>query len=140
MAQAGDRIENPATGERVTFIHVGADLLELELEWPRPGRRAAAHIHPEMEERYEVLEGTAEFRVGGEERTAAPGEVVTVPPGTLHEAWNPTERVVRLHVQFRPPLRWAEFITKLFAAMHQPDEADLPALLREYRREIVLPG
>src|SRR5947199_10819946 len=103
MATAGQTVVNAATGERVTFVKAAADtggeLLELELVWPRPGQRAPAHVHPEMEERYEVVEGTAAFRIGGEERTARAGEVVTVPPGTIHLAWNPTHEPVRLKVQ-----------------------------------------
>lgn len=143
MARAGQSVENPATGERVTFVKTAADtggeLLVLELEWPRPGERAPEHVHPEAEERYEVVEGTGAFRVGGEERTAGPGEVVIVPPGTPHFAWNPTDQPVRLKVEFRPALRWEEFVERLFAltpVTGPPDRARLAALLREFRREI----
>ena len=133
MASAGETVVNPATGERVTFVRAAADtggeLLEMELLWPRPGKRAPAHVHPEMEERYEVLEGTAAFRIGGEERTAGPGEVVAVPPGTTHLAWNPTEQPVRLKVEVRPALRWEEFVVRLFAGDPVPD------LMREFARE-----
>src|SRR3954451_2340014 len=100
MAGAGQTVVNAATGERVTFVktaaETGGELLELELVWPRPGQRAPAHVHPEMEERYEVLEGKAAFLIAGEERTADPGDVVTVAPGTTHLAWNPTAGEVRL--------------------------------------------
>ena len=137
MATAGETVVNPATGERVTFVRTAADtggeLLELELVWPRPGERAAAHVHPEMEERYEVREGTAAFRIGDEERTAGVGEVVTVPPGVVHLAWNPTEEPVHLKVEFRPALRWEEFVVRLFAG--EP----VPQLLREFAREIAPP-
>lgn len=135
MATAGEIAVNEATGERVTFVQTAADtggeLLELELVWPRPGQRAPAHVHPEMEERYEVLEGTAAFRIGEEERTARAGEVVTVPPGTRHLAWNPTEEPVRLKVEFRPALRWEDFVVRLFAG-----EEPVGDLLREFAREI----
>src|SRR3954469_5953268 len=99
MARAGQTVENPATGERVTFVKTSADtggeILVLELEWPRPGERAPEHVHPHAEERYEVVEGTAAFRIDGKHQTAGPGEVVTVPPGTPHLAWNPTTERVR---------------------------------------------
>jgi quercetin dioxygenase-like cupin family protein len=135
MASAGQTVVNPATGERVTFVKSAADtggeLLELELVWPRPGQRAPEHVHPEMEERYEVLSGNAAFRIGGEERTAHPGDVVTVPPGTPHLAWNPTTEEVRLKVEFRPALRWEEFVVRLFAG-----EDPVRDLMREFRREI----
>ena len=140
MATAGETVENPATGERVTFVRTAADtngeLLVLELVWPRAGRRAPAHVHPEMEERYEVLEGSAAFRIGDQpERTAARGETVTVPPGTTHEAWNPTDRPARLRVEFCPALRWEEFVVRLFGG-NEP----IADLMREFRREIAPPN
>jgi len=137
MATAGETVVNPPTGERVTFVKTAADtggeLLEMELVWPLPGKRAPAHVHPEMEERYEVLEGTAAFRIAAEELTAGPGEVVTVPPGATHLAWNPTDQPVRLKVEFRPALRWEEFVVRLFAGDPVPD------LMREFAREIAPP-
>jgi quercetin dioxygenase-like cupin family protein len=138
MASAGKTVVNPDTGERVTFVKTAADtggeLLELELVWPRPGHRAPAHVHPEMEERYEVLEGTAAFRIGDAERTAHAGDLVTVPPGTVHLAWNPTGEAVRLKVEFRPALRWEEFVVRLFAG-----DEPVADLMREFRREIAPP-
>jgi quercetin dioxygenase-like cupin family protein len=138
MARAGETVTNPATGERVTFVRTAADtggeLLELELTWPHEGQRAAEHVHPEMEERYEVLSGTAAFRIAGEERTAGPGDVVTVPPNTAHLAWNPTQDPVTLKVEFRPALRWEEFVERLFAG-----EEPIRDLMHEFRREIALP-
>jgi quercetin dioxygenase-like cupin family protein len=139
MAQSGQTVENPATGERVTFVRTaadtGGDLLELELEWSRPGQRAPAHVHPEMKERYEVVEGTAAFRIGAaDDLIAQPGDVVTVPPGTVHLAWNPTDAPVRLRVEFRPALRWEEFVVRLFAG-----DEPVQTLMREFRREIAPP-
>jgi mannose-6-phosphate isomerase-like protein (cupin superfamily) len=143
MARAGQTVENPSTGERVTFVQTAADtggkLLELELVWPRPGARAPEHVHPHAEERYEVLSGRAAFRIGDEESEAGPGEVVTVPPGTPHFAWNPTDEEVRLKVEFRPALRWEDFVERLFAmtpTRGPSNRAKLAALLREFRHEI----
>jgi mannose-6-phosphate isomerase-like protein (cupin superfamily) len=137
MATAGETVVNPSTGERVTFVttavDTGGELLVMELVWPRPGGRAPAHVHPEMEERYEVLSGTAAFRIGAHERTAGPGELVTVPPGTTHLAWNPTGEPVRLKVEFRPALRWEDFVVRLFAG------DPVPELMGEFAREIAPP-
>jgi quercetin dioxygenase-like cupin family protein len=140
MATAGQTVVNAATGERVTLVRTAADtggeLLELELVWPLAGRRAPAHVHPEMEERYEVTSGTAAFRIGdAPDRTAGPGDVVTVPPGTTHLAWNPTDQEVRLKVEFRPALRWEEFVVRLFAG-----DEPVADLMREFRREIAPPA
>jgi quercetin dioxygenase-like cupin family protein len=133
MAFEGQTVENPDTGERVTFVSITPELLVMEDVWPRPGHRAIEHVHPEMEERWEVLEGRAAFRVGRQEREARAGETVVAPPGVPHLAWNPADAPVHLRIEMRPALRWAEFTERLFAGEPPAD------LLREFRREIALP-
>ena len=128
-------IENQLTGERIVFVGESEGLLVMESEWTRPGERAPEHVHPEMEERWEVLEGEAAFRIGGQERRAGPGEAVVAPAGVAHAAWNPTDGVVRLRIEMRPALRWREFVERLFAAGGVPDRA----LLTDFRREIAAP-
>lgn len=132
MPQVGQTVENPATGERITFVSIEPDLLVMDDVWPRPGHRALGHSHPEMEERWTVIEGRAAFRIGGEELELGPAESVIAPPGTPHLAWNPTDGQVRLRIEMRPALRWAEFTERLFGG-------EPPAgLLREFSREIEL--
>ena len=126
------RVVNPATGEEITFLSDTRELLVMLSVWPRPGHRAPAHVHPAMEERWEVLEGEAAFRIGGEERRAGPGDVVTAAPGVPHAAWNPTDGVVRLRIEIRPALRWREFVERLFASGGLPDAE----LLREFAAEV----
>ena len=137
MARRGQTVENPATGERITFLTTAADsggeLLVMESVWTRPGHRAPEHVHPEMEERWEVRSGRAAFRVGGRELEAGPGQTVVAPPGTPHLAWNPTEGEVRLRIEMRPALRWEEVTERLFAG-ESPRE-----LLRAFPRELALP-
>ncbi len=65
-------IENPRTGEQVEFLSETDDLLVMHTSWTRPGHRAAEHVHPGMEERFEVLEGRAAFRIDGVECEAGP--------------------------------------------------------------------
>jgi quercetin dioxygenase-like cupin family protein len=121
---------NPATGERIEVISEAPELLVLESTWTRPGHRAPAHVHPKLEEAFHVLEGTAAFEIGGHTRHAGPGETVTVPPGTRHEAYNPTGEPVRLRIEFRPAGRWREFVERVFAG------EDPATLLPEYPDEI----
>jgi quercetin dioxygenase-like cupin family protein len=128
-------IENPRTGEQIEFEIRTPELLSMLSTWTRPGRRAPRHLHQEMEETFEVLSGKAAFRIGGTETAAAPGEIVVVPPGTPHVAWNPTDGPVQLRITMRPALRWAEFTERLFAGEN-------PAkLLEQFSREVTLaPG
>jgi quercetin dioxygenase-like cupin family protein len=129
-------IENPRSGEQIEFMVETPELLAMRTTWTRPGHRAIEHIHPEMEERFEVVSGRAAFRIGGpdgETLEGGPGAVVTVAPGTRHLAWNPTDGPVELRIEMRPALRWAEFTRRFFRG------EDPGALLVEFSREVVLP-
>jgi quercetin dioxygenase-like cupin family protein len=153
MASAGDELVNPITGERIVFRRTAAatdgGLLEMEAFWTRPGRRAAEHVHPEMQERWDVIAGTASVRVDGVEWTAGPGETIVAEPGVPHLAWNPTAKPVHLRIQMRPALDWETFVERLFALASDahrreqkaPDPALMVELMREFPREIALvPG
>jgi len=48
------------------------------------GTGAKPHAHPN-EQVIAVLKGRMRFRLGNEERTVGPGEVILVPPGTEHQ-------------------------------------------------------
>jgi quercetin dioxygenase-like cupin family protein len=126
-------IENPRTGEQIEVLSDDDHGLVMVATWTRPGHRAIEHVHPGMEERWTVLDGRAAFRVDGVEVEGAPGTVVVAPPGRRHLAWNPTDEPVRLRIEMRPGLRWAEFTRRLFAG------EDPAALLGQYPDEIALP-
>ena len=129
-----DVVVNEATGERVTFESETAELLSMLVEWPRPGRRAAEHLHPQMTETWHVLEGTAGFRIDGVEVEGGPGTRVVAPAGRRHLAWNAGDGPARLRIEMRPALRWREFTTRFFSG------EDPLALLAEFPDEIALPA
>jgi mannose-6-phosphate isomerase-like protein (cupin superfamily) len=151
MARVGETIENAVTGERITWRRVDAAALEWEDVWPRPGHRAAPHVHPGMEERWQVTAGQAAFRIGadgpGSERVLGVGESIVAPAGVTHSGWNPTDGEVRLLVTMTPALRWAAVVEKLFGwaadgrtdAMGTPEPELLVALLAGYAAEIAPP-
>ncbi len=144
VARVGETIENAATGQRITWLEVGPDALVWEDVWARPGHRVARHVHPGMEERWEVVEGAAGFRIGDEETTAGPGAVVIAPPGVAHDGWNVSDGAVVMRVSMTPALRWGEIVEKLFgwARDGRTDESGTPevdlllGLLRDYPEEI----
>ncbi len=125
-------IENERTGEQVEFVVETAELLRMDVTWPRAGARAVRHAHPGMEERWEVIEGRAAFEVDGVRVEAGPGSSVVAPKGRAHLAWNPTDEPVHLVIEMRPALRWADFVRRLFAG------EDAAQLLAEFPDEIVL--
>jgi quercetin dioxygenase-like cupin family protein len=109
MARSGDTIENPVTRERLTFLatrrETGGELLRFEHIFAPGGFVPAAHLHPQQEERFEVISGSPRFRIGEEEQAARPGETLVVPPGVPHTWWNAGEDETRVIVEVRPALR-----------------------------------
>ena len=103
--RAGDVVDNPVTGERILFrrtaAETGGELVDIEVTVKAGGGVAAAHVHPYQTERFEVLEGMLEFRQGRRRLTAAPGDVVTVTPGTPHSFRNVGEGEARFSTEVR---------------------------------------
>src|SRR5215210_5550375 len=108
MAKAGDVIENPITGERITFLRTttetNGELLRFEYVVP-PRFFIPEHFHPRQEERHEVLSGTLRGRVGGQERDYGKGQRVDGPAGVPHAWKNPSsDEELRFVSELRPPL------------------------------------
>jgi quercetin dioxygenase-like cupin family protein len=108
VAKAGDVIENPITGERITFLkttqETNGELLRFEYVLP-PEFTIPEHVHPHQEERHEILSGTLRGRVGGQERDYEEGERVVGPAGVPHAWQNPSsEEELRFVSELRTPL------------------------------------
>jgi mannose-6-phosphate isomerase-like protein (cupin superfamily) len=108
MAHAGQIIENPISGERITFLRTAADtdgeLLAIELELTPDGHVPGMHVHPQQTERFEVLEGRMRFRMGLRTIVAGPGEVVVVPAGRAHKFANAGDERAVCRVEVTPAL------------------------------------
>ena len=149
MAYAGQVLQNPASGERITFRRTAADtggaLLAIDLELPPHSRvPGALHQHPRQEERFEVIRGRMRFRMGNERIVAGAGEVVVVPPGVRHDFANagPEEALVRVEV--RPALKMERLFEAAVALAEQgrtfwhgvPKPLDLALFLLEFEQEV----
>ena len=136
MIHAGDRLENPVTGEVLIFHRTsqetnGESVLVETIVRPH-GFVAAAHVHPNQTERFEVLEGVLGLSVGREQLLAEPGDVAVVAPGTAHKFWNAGESDVRFVCEVRPALRFESLIETMFtlAAEGKTNRKGLPNPLR----------
>lgn len=136
MIRTGQSVENPLTGERLTFLETSRDtngdyvVVETLLE---PGARvAAAHVHPYQTERFEVIEGTVGMKVGGEKIEALAGEVVTVDPGVAHKFYNAGDGPARFLCKVSPALDFEQLIETMFglAADGKTSESGMPSPLR----------
>jgi quercetin dioxygenase-like cupin family protein len=144
-------IENPVSGERITFLQTadetGGELLEVELELSSEGRVPGAHVHPEQEERFHVLEGEMRFRLGLRTIYAKAGDTVVVPAGRVHRFANSGGVPARARVEIIPALE----MEQLFRATVQlaeegnvlrsglPKPLHLALLVRRFAREVRAP-
>ena len=62
---------------------LGGSFSLLEFDGP-PGPWTVPHVHVRGREAFYILEGEFTFLVGAEERELAPGDFLSVAPGTVH--------------------------------------------------------
>src|SRR5262249_15924352 len=132
MIRPGERLENPVTGEVISFHRTseqtdGESVLVETIVRPH-GFVASAHIHPHQTERFEVLEGLLGLRVGDKELVAKPGDVAVVAPSTPHRFWNAGDEEARFLCEVRPALQFESLIETMFtlAAEGKTNRKGLP--------------
>jgi quercetin dioxygenase-like cupin family protein len=104
-------VEDPVLRQRYRFTREG-DVVRVDV-WVDPGATAPLHFHPRQVERWTVVEGEAEFRVGREKRRARPGDdVLVVGPGVRHAFANPGTEVAHIQAEVDPALEIEGFLTE----------------------------
>lgn len=132
MAEAGDIIENPATGQRLTFLVTARDAdgeaLRAEGAFPPGGFAGVEHIHPHQDEHFEVLAGRAAVEVGGTRRVLGAGEAIDVPAGTRHTFVNAGEEEMRVIFEFRSALDSTDRFYELYFGFAQEGRVNAKAM------------
>lgn len=107
----GEIQTDPVHGARYRFEQRGEDLM-VEC-WLAPGGELPPHRHPAQEERWTVLDGEVELRLGRERGAvrAADGEQV-VRPEVVHGLRNRSDRDVHLSCYVTPALGLEAFLTE----------------------------
>jgi len=149
MAVPGQTLVNPASGERITFRTTAAEtngeVVAIDLELPPGGRvPGPLHFHPLQEERFEVVEGTMNFRLRRERIVAGPGEVLVVPPREPHDFANNGDRSALVWVEIRPALKMEQLFETAVALAEQgrtmlggiPKPLELALFTREFEDEV----
>ena len=123
MANIGDVYTNPVTGERCVVREsdedAGRALVDLYVS---PGGAAAGeHVHDHLVERFEVIEGTVGFRIGGVEQLAEAGRKAEVLGGVAHDWWNAGATTAHVLVELEGPVaaRFEEMLITLFGLAHE---------------------
>jgi cupin domain len=118
LPAAGQEIEGFG-GMRLRLVRIDPDILEMEASYSGEAGMPPMHLHPRQAESFEVLEGSMQTVIDGEERVYGPGEPFDVPPGTPHQMAAQMPTTMRWEV--RPSLRTAEFFERLYGS--GPDSA-----------------
>jgi quercetin dioxygenase-like cupin family protein len=151
MAFAGEILENPVSGERITFQKTakdtGGEVLIIEVEVAPRGHVPNAHRHPNQVERFEVLDGALRFRKGHRTVTARAGDAVVVAPGSVHRFKNAGPGSARARVEVRSALRMEELFETTVALAREgrttttgtPRPLDLALFMREFDAEVRAP-
>ena len=118
MARAGETIENPVTGERITWLQTAADTdgetLGCDL-FLRPGASVSAeHRHARQIEHFTVVAGSLRVVVDGRERDLRVGDQLTIPAGTPHRWINGGDVEAQVRVTLCPALDTETFFETFF--------------------------
>ena len=136
MISAGDQLVNPVTGETLIFHETSAttngEYVLVETIVQPGGSVAAAHVHPQQSERFEVVSGKLGMKAGRKKLELGPGESMLVEPGTAHRFWNAGDTGVRFVCEIRPAQEFERLIETMFslAADGKTNRKGMPNPLR----------
>ncbi len=150
MAQSGQLLQHPVTGERIVWRRVSRDtggaLLAADMFAPPGTRPAAAHVHPFQEERFDVVRGVIRLWIDGEETTLSAGEQAVVAAGRTHTWSSLSDEEALISVEVASALRTEMFFETFFGLASDgktngrglPNPLRLAVLMREYESEMRL--
>jgi mannose-6-phosphate isomerase-like protein (cupin superfamily) len=118
MSKAGDKFENPMTGE-YGYIRIGTqeshgELLVADLHVRVGGAVLGAHLHPTLDEKFTVLQGKIGYLLGEKKGVLQAGQSAELPRGVVHDWWNAGNEEARVIVEVRPAARFEQMVITLF--------------------------
>ena len=126
------QIQDPIHRVSMSFERDREDRLWVET-WLDDGGHLPEHFHPTLEERWQVLDGTARVKIAGDWRQLRREDgLVVVPRGARHELRNTSGRQAHLRTEVIPAGRLEEFLTESARAAREGlyNGRNLPTSLR----------
>ncbi len=119
MISKGQTLRNDVTGETLVFRTTAAETdgasVVVEAFVEPDGAVAAAHVHPAQEERFEILAGEVEFKLGKNTIVAKPGDRILVPAGTPHTFRNVGAETAHFVCEVSPALGFEQLLETMFS-------------------------
>ncbi|HEX5839083.1 MAG TPA: cupin domain-containing protein [Anaerolineales bacterium] len=95
---------NPVTRETFRCISVSEQAFTMEWTVHPGGYVPFEHIHINQDEIFHIRQGEMRVRVGGVTRTGGTGDVLAIPRGTRHIAYNDKDEPLVCVVEYKPGL------------------------------------
>jgi mannose-6-phosphate isomerase-like protein (cupin superfamily) len=92
----------------------GGEFVEMQFMLPPGSVAPPQHVHSQLTEEYEVLEGQFEVLSAGRWTSLGPGESAAVPPATVHTFRNRSGADVRVRNVHRPAARFEDYIEHIY--------------------------
>ena len=137
----GHVMENPVSGEdRVVFVktaqQTGGEVFGLEVFIRAGAPGTPEMVHPLQDESFELLSGSLDFHIGGQERRLEAGENLLIPKGTPHNWWNASNEKAHALVELNPALRSEELFVNIYGLSSEkgtlPNVLQLAVLINEH--------
>lgn len=118
MTTPDPTIQDPLTGQRLTFLETAGDTdgtslrAEVRLE---PGGFVPRHLHLRQDERLEVLAGMVRFRTRGQDRVLRPGDTLVVTRRHVHRVANAGPGEAKFVLEVHPARHIEQTMRSMFA-------------------------
>jgi quercetin dioxygenase-like cupin family protein len=144
MVRPGHVMENPVGGEdRIVFTNTaqqtGGEVFGLDVFIRAGAPGTPEMVHPLQDESFEILSGSLDFSIGGQERRLEAGESLLIPKGTPHKWWNESNEEAHALVELRPALRSEELFANIYGLFNEkgavPNPLQMAVLFNEHWNE-----
>lgn len=124
-----------------TATNSGGEVHEQRVEYVPGSPFPPEHLHPRQDEVFSVESGQMEFVVAGKRTLVGPGEQLTIPRGTPHQARNASSEVQAIvRWETRPALRTTDFFSTAARLSEPMPLLDAALLAHEFRDVFRLTG
>jgi quercetin dioxygenase-like cupin family protein len=96
----------------------GGEYVEMDIT-ANPGAKTLVHIHPEIDETYQVISGKLDVLYDGRWRSLGPGESFLVPRGAVHAFRNASDMPTRFMNRHAPALGFQAFLETVHRLVQQ---------------------
>lgn len=120
-------------GTRLVVVARSDEVLELQATYDAGGSPPPPHLHPQQDERFEMLAGAMQATVDGQRLEISAGDVLEVPRNSVHQLWNAGKETAVVRWLTIPAGRTCDWFRELAALQRGEPLGDPATLLARYR-------